>query len=337
MPRRRLSEQQLKRIRVVQDRRRQRLETRAREGLVQPEDEPPRTGLVAVRHGANLAVEQEDGRIVHCVTRRHIGEPVCGDLVLWQATGADTGVVIGIEPRSSVLIRPDYGGRAKAIAANLTQILIVVAPEPAPAGDLLDQYLIAAETIGVRALVICNKTDLLSAERRASFFSELHLYRDIGYPLIPVSVHQGDGLDRLRTAMQGQASMLVGQSGVGKSSIADAMLPDQELQIGRLSQATGLGRHTTSAATCYRLDQGGRLIDSPGVRSFRLPPLTLAELEWGFREFRDLVGRCRFANCGHDAEPGCAVRDAAADGRIAPQRLQAFRRLAAQAERAQHD
>ena len=336
MPRRRLSEQQLKRIQAIQDRRRRQRETRAEQQLAEAgatEDGTAQSGRVAVRHGANLAVESADGQIIHCVSRRHIGEPVCGDRVIWQPTAAGTGVVIAIEPRHSLLSRPDGGGRSKPLAANLTQIAVVFAPEPAPAGDLLDQYLIAAEHIGVQALLLCNKSDLLDEHQRPQdqrtqgFFASLAAYERIGYPLLYLSMRERSGMASLLESLQQQTSLLVGQSGVGKSSITQALLPDQAVQIGQLSRATGLGRHTTSTSSCYRLPGGGHLIDSPGVRSFRLPPLSRAELEQGFREFRPHLGHCRFADCSHDAEPDCAIRAAVAAGQIIPERLAIFHRL----------
>lgn len=327
MPRRRLSEQQLKRVRAIQARRRQQRETRAEEALAASTDGAARAGLVAVRHGANLAVESEDGQIIHCVSRRNIGDPVCGDRVIWESTGTDSGVITALEPRQSLLSRPDTTGRGKPLAANITQMVIVCAPEPAPAGDLIDQYLVAAEHIGVRALLLCNKSDLLGAQAEQAFLAKLADYPRIGYPLLCLSARDGRGLAPLSKHLSDQASILVGQSGVGKSSIVQALLPDREIQIGQLSRATGLGRHTTSATTCYRLPTGGHLIDSPGVRSFRLPPLSARELEHGFPEFRPHAGQCRFADCRHDAEPDCAIRAAVADGRITPQRLAVFQRL----------
>jgi ribosome biogenesis GTPase len=327
MPRRHLSEQQLKRIRAIQTRRRERRETRTEEQLATSEAAPSQAGLVVARHGANLAVERADGAIFHCVNRRHVGEPVCGDRVIWQPTGSNAGIITALEPRETLLSRPDGAGRDKPLAANLTRMLIVCAPEPPPAGDLIDQYLIAAEHIGVAAHLLCNKADRLRGTVADEFLASLSVYTHIGYPLLPISALDGMGLDALRDQLSDGISLLVGQSGVGKSSITQTLLPEQEVQIGHLSRATGRGRHTTSTASCYRLPGGGHLIDSPGVRSFRLPNLGLDELAAGLREFRHHLGHCRFANCHHQAEPGCAIRAAVAAGQISPERLAVFHRL----------
>ena len=334
MPRRRLSERQIQRIQTIQERRRQRLADRTEHALGEvmaeaAEDDSPRAGQVVVRHGANLAVEDAQGAIHHCLARRHIGDPVCGDRVVWQTTTAGHGVVTAIQPRTMVLSRPDYSGRDKPLAANLTRLVVLIAPEPDPSGYLVDQYLVAAELIGVRALIVANKMDLLDAPAEAAFRARFAHYPAIGYDTLWVSLRRPATLVALTAALSGQTSILVGQSGVGKSSLVNTLLPDLEIQIGRLSRATGLGRHTTSAATCYRLGCGGSLIDSPGVRSFRLGAIDRETLQRGFREFGPYLGQCRFGDCRHDREPGCAIRAAVEAQAIARQRLVNYHHLAA--------
>jgi ribosome biogenesis GTPase len=334
MPRRRLSEHQIARIRTIQERRRQRLADRAATVLSaadgEPDGESPaEAGLVVVRHGANLAVEDHQGHIFHCLARRHIGEPVCGDRVVWQATGESHGVVTAIQPRDTVLSRPDYSGRDKPLAANLTQVVVLIAPQPDPSGYLIDQYLVATELMGVRALIVVNKMDLLDGSAARAFRERFAHYPAVGYPVHWTSLREPEGIAPLTRTLTDETSILVGQSGVGKSSLVKALLPDREIQIGRLSRATGLGRHTTSAATCYRLPGGGSLIDSPGVRSFRLGAIDRDTLQWGFREFRPHLGHCRFSDCRHQREPGCALREAAASGLIATERLANFHHLTA--------
>jgi ribosome biogenesis GTPase len=261
------------------------------------------------------------------VTRQHIGHPVCGDRVVWQRSAQRIGVVTAIEPRINVLSRPTAVGTDKALAANIGLMAVVLAPYPRPTGFLLDQYLVAAERIGVSALIVCNKMDLLENDERISFLGELGHYAAIGYPIIPLSLKTQMPLTRLESKIGHRSAILVGQSGVGKSSLVRALVPDRQIAVGALSEATGLGRHTTSATTSYRLTSGGRLIDSPGVRSFRLGRIDQAELEQGFPEFQPYLRRCRFKNCRHDHEPGCAIRDASDRGKIASARLLAFQQL----------
>lgn len=308
-------------------------------------------GRVLVRHGARLAIEDEAGEIRPGVSRRQLGALVCGDRVRWTPTSNGEGVVVALEPRHGLLSRPDYSGRDKPLAANLSLLLIVIAPEPAPSRYLIDQYLVTAERMGIEALILLNKADLLSTHMADSAGCEkavspdmdvvanlapmdlaLGDYREIGYDLLAVSADSGQGLHELRERLSGETAILLGQSGVGKSSLTQALLPDQQVQIGRLSAVTGLGRHTTSAATCYRLPTGGYLIDSPGVRSFRLGAMSRDALAQGFREFRPHLGRCQFANCRHERDPGCALNEAVEAGQVSAQRLAHFHHLAEQAE-----
>jgi ribosome biogenesis GTPase len=333
MPRRRLSERQIQRVRTIQERRRRRLEERAERALDDCDEARPEVGMVVVRHGANLAVEDSAGHVRHCLARQNIGHPVCGDRVVWQMTGGNQGVVTAVLERSTVLSRPDHSGRDKPLAANLTRLVVLIAPRPEPSEYLIDQYLAAAELMGVEATIACNKIDLLTATELSALEDRFSRYRTIGYRMIWISLHESVGLASLSQCLEGEISILVGQSGVGKSSLVKALLPDRDVQIGRLSRATGLGRHTTSATTCYRLPAGGYLIDSPGVRSFRLGVRDIGELERGFRELAPFLGHCQFADCRHDREPGCALKEAVRTGAIHARRLATFRHLAEQLER----
>ncbi|QGU31627.1 ribosome small subunit-dependent GTPase A [Thermochromatium tepidum] len=331
MTRRRLSARQIERIRAIQERRRERLATRPERALAELDaEQEPEEGRVVVRHGANLAVEDARGHLVHCLARQHIGQVVCGDRVVWQRLPDGQGVVTAILPRTTTLSRLDATGQEKPLAANLTQLVILIAPQPEPSGYLIDQYLVAAELIGVEAILVGNKMDLLpNAEERAAFQSGFAHYGAIGYRTFWISLLEPKSVEGFIAELAGQTSVLVGQSGVGKSSLVKLLLPDREIQIGRLSQATGLGRHTTSATTCYRLSGNGFLIDSPGVRGFRLGKIDRDRLQQGFREFRPYLGRCRFGDCRHAREPGCVIRQAVEDGLIAPERLANFHHLLA--------
>ncbi|MES9962818.1 MAG: small ribosomal subunit biogenesis GTPase RsgA [Candidatus Sedimenticola sp. 20ELBAFRAG] len=327
MAKRRLSQRQKERIKAIQDRRRQRMETRAEAALHESDINEPRPGRVITRHGQNLVIEDEQGELIHCLFRQNIGHVVCGDRIVWQPTTEGDGVVTAILERESALIRPNFSGEEKPLAANITQLVIVMAPEPPPSQYLVDQYLVAAENIGVKALVALNKSDLLDKKTSAEFEQGFGHYATIGYPVIRISAKYEHGLDPLLDLLKDEASILVGQSGVGKSSLVNALLPDLNIQVGKLSHATGLGKHTTSTTTFYTLPHGGNLIDSPGVRSFRLGDIERQQLERGFTEFSDYLGSCRFSNCRHDKEPGCALQEAVKQGNIHPLRLKNFQHM----------
>ncbi len=324
---RKLTKRQKARIDRIQEQRRQRLHNRA-ESTLENCDEHSLTGRVITRHGQNLVVQGEDHQYIHCLFRQNLGEIVCGDRVVWQRTHDEEGVVIALLPRDSVLSRPDYNGRDKPLAANITQLVVVLAPEPRPTGYLTDQYLVAAERIGVTAIIALNKADLLTEDQWQTFHQAFAHYEKIGYPVLRISAKQDNGLAPLQEHLQHQTSILVGQSGVGKSSLVNALMPHRNIEEGKLSEASGLGKHTTSAATLYELDTGGEIIDSPGVRSFRLGKLRGRELEQGFREFTPYLSHCQFSNCAHKAEPGCALIEAVEKGEIDPDRLQNFRHMA---------
>ena len=332
MAKRRLTQQQQQRIAKIHERRRKKAAENADALLNESEDEF-RFGRVITRHGRNLAVEDERHNLFHCLFRQNIGHAVCGDRVVWQPAGANQGVVTAIEERSSTLIRPNYSGHEKPLAANISKMIIVLAPEPAPQRYLLDQYLITAENLGIDALICLNKTDLFTPDAMSAFDRDFGDYPAIGYPLIKVSAKQALGLQPLLQQMHLQTSILLGQSGVGKSSLVSALLPDLDIQIGKLSETSGQGRHTTTATTLYHLPSEGELIDSPGVRSFRPTAKERSDLEKGFVEFSTNLGACRFSNCKHLKEPGCAIVEAVKQGKIDPKRLDNFRHMAAQLEK----
>ncbi len=329
---RRLSKRQRERIGQIQEQRRERLHKRAAGDEDAKAQGVEQGGEVVVRNGRHFVVIDAEGKLRECVARTNIGHPVCGDRVVWQETETGKGIITALLERSSVLARPDFSGRDKPLAANIDRLIILIAPQPEPSPYLIDQYLVTAELIGIPAIIAINKVDLLGDDP-ATFLDRFGHYREIGYSLIAISAKREHGLDPIIECLRDHTGILLGQSGVGKSSLINALLPDRDVQVGMLSEATGLGRHTTSAATRYTLPHGGHLIDSPGVRSFRLANPSRGELERGFREFAPYLGRCRFADCRHDQEPECAIRGAVEAGKIHPDRLGNFLHMVAAAER----
>lgn len=291
-------------------------------------DPSAQNGHVLAHFGQASLVETPDGDVVRCATRRNLPRTVCGDRVRWQPSNPREGVIVEVLARDTVLARPDHNNRMRPVAANMDRIVIVIACKPSFEHDMLDRYLVACELIGAGPVVVVNKSDLLDSQARARLEQRLQEYTDIGYPLCFTSTRSTHGLTDLHAQLKGHTSILVGQSGVGKSSLVQALLPDQEVRTGSLSQVTGLGRHTTTVAMLYHLPDGGDLIDSPGVRDFTLGDVAADDLARGFREFAPYLGLCRFHNCRHIGEPGCAVQAAARDGAISKRRLDSYRGLA---------
>ena len=217
---------------------------------------------------------------------------------------------------------PFVEGALRAAAANLDQIVIVIAPEPPPHANLLDRYLAAAEDAGLRAVILLNKTDLIGDP--ASLDALLEPYRAIGYSVLRASAHSMQGLAELEAALAAHTTAFTGQSGVGKSSLIAALLPREDIRIGELSHAATKGRHTTTTARLYHLPAGGDLIDSPGIREFGLGHFDARRVARGFIEFRPWIGSCRFRDCRHHDEPGCALREAVAHGAVSSQRYASY-------------
>ena len=280
-------------------------------------------GLAISHLGKGIAVEYED-EIILCQPRRKLDTVAVGDHVLFESVAPGQGRIDEILPRRSVLIRPARNGKTRPVAANIDRIYVVFAIEPQCDFLLIDQYLAVCENRNIDAALVFNKIDLPGSDQ---LDEELAVYQRLGYPLFKVSAARNIGMEALKQALQGQVSLFAGQSGVGKSSLTNALIPDKQLKTNTVSATTRHGRHTTTAATLYHLPDGGDLIDSPGVAIFGLAGLTEAQLAWGFREFQPLIEQCRFHNCRHVLDKGCAVREAAAQGDIAMSRYQRYLKL----------
>jgi ribosome biogenesis GTPase len=285
----------------------------------------PVAGRVIANHGRHVLVETTSGSRHPCTLFGRRLDAVCGDDVRWlPAEREGHGLVVERLPRRTVFARSESRGRAEAIVANLTQLIVVSAGLPRPDFFIIDRYLAAAESSGIAALVVLNKIDL--AESQATI-AELEAYAAIGYRTLECCALNGTGIDALRDALRDQLTLLVGQSGVGKSSLANCLLPGLNAETAELSRATVEGRHVTSVATLHRLPEGGAIVDSPGVRDFAPALAQLAHPANAFREFRELATTCRFADCRHLREPDCGVREALAAGTISARRYESYRRL----------
>ncbi|WP_447926253.1 small ribosomal subunit biogenesis GTPase RsgA [Vreelandella sp. EE27] len=333
MSKRKLSRQQRWRVEKIQAERTERAEKREvqdTQKLAAGEYGAEQPGRVMAHFGRTLEVRDSDNAPVRCHLRANMDGLVTGDRVIWRAGQEGSGVVVAREERDSVLKRPDARGQLKPVAANIDQILIVFAVEPAPHPNLIDRYLVAAEATGIAPVLVLNKIDLLPDDG-GELGALLERYQRLGYPVVRTTTDNEAGLEALREQLEGRTSVFVGQSGVGKSSLIDLLLPDESLRIGALSEDSRKGTHTTTTARLYAMDRdevaNGELIDSPGIREFGLVHLTEQEVTDGFIEFRPFIGYCRFRDCRHRQEPGCALLGAVEEGKIHSERFASYRRI----------
>ena len=282
-------------------------------------------GLVISHLGQGIAVESQDGAIHICQTRRQLGDIAVGDQVTWSQEPNQQGRIEQVHPRTSILSRPAHAGKTRIVAANLSQVVVVIAPEPEPDWLLVDQYLAVCEFSGLGAVLVLNKSDLSSGN--ASIEKEISAYKNIGYECLKMSARTQLGIQELKDRLNNNSSMLSGQSGVGKSSLTNALLPEKQLRTREISKKAGLGRHTTTAATLYHLSNGGHFIDSPGVSVFGLAGMNLQDLAYGYREIRQFGPSCQFNDCRHVQDKGCAVRQALERGQIAESRYNRYLKL----------
>lgn len=272
-------------------------------------------------HGRHFLVRTANDAGLDCITRGRKSEVVCGDLVAVSPTSADQGVIDSIQPRGSLFMRSD-AYRTKAIAANVTQVAIVVAPRPGWSEDLLQRCLLAAESQHLPALIVANKADL---PEHTDMLDQLAAYGELGYRVIPICAKRDT--KALETWLEGKLTLLAGQSGMGKSTLINSLFPDAGARINEISEALDSGRHTTTHSRLYERDRLFAVIDSPGLQEFALSHLSRQDIEAAMPDFRPFLGQCRFRDCRHRTEPDCALLRAVEEGRIARKRLDFFQRL----------
>lgn len=340
MAKRKLNKRQAWRIEKIQQEKAQRAQRKERdisEQLNGGELGEEIHGQVIAHFGTQVEVEDQNRDKYRCYLRANLGSLVTGDKVVFRpgpetlvvTTGETvrTGVVETVLERSSELSRPNPYNEIKPVAANIDFIVLVIAPEPEAHANLIDRYLVAAENCYIEPIILLNKTDLLDDVSRPRFDKMLSTYEELGYRTLRVCSKEESSLGEFKEFLNNRVSVFVGQSGVGKSSLIDTLLPEEELKVGALSHASKKGRHTTTTARLYHFPAGGDLIDSPGIREFGLWHMNEDEVLHGFKEIRHLSGYCRFRDCNHEKEPGCAILEAVEKGEISELRFSSYKRI----------
>lgn len=273
------------------------------------------TAQIITSFGRRFQVRTAAGKTYEATTRKKRIDFACGDIVHIGHINQQQAVIEDYLPRRSLLYRQD-ATRTKLIAANVTLMLIVLAAVPTPSELLLQRALLAAEAVDITPLIILNKADL---PQNAEWLIKLSYYQSLGYKVINISAL--NDITLLREHLQGECAILLGQSGMGKSTLTNALLGKEQARVGTISSALDSGRHTTTHAQLYDLNTESQLIDSPGLQAFGLHYLHTGDLLHYFPDMRSYIGQCRFHNCTHRQEPGCALKQALAEGKLKPERL----------------
>jgi len=282
----------------------------------------PQNGLVIAHFGATLDIEAENGDIARCYVRSNLPALVTGDQVIWHTDEQTTGIISAVQDRRTILTRPDMRGTLRPVAANIDRIVIVVAPSPRTPVNLIDRYLVATAHDNIHPVILLNKHDLIG--NAPEMTKELKEYEALGYETVIASIKDKDGLKTIQALIAEGNTVFVGQSGVGKSSIISKLLPGEDIRVGEISEATGKGKHTTTTAKLYHIPSGGQLIDSPGIREFGLWHTNIDDLARGFPDVDQHATLCKFNDCSHTHEPGCAVKIAVDNSQLLKRRFDSF-------------
>lgn len=289
-------------------------------------DQDLKKGQIIEHFGRNALVEEAKTLTQYrCHLRANLGSIVTGDQVAFWLNEQSQGVIEAVETRHSVLMRPNMQQTLKPIAANIDLVFIVIAPKPEPHAELIDRYLVAVERAKLTPIILLNKLDLL--DEHSQILPMLESFSELGYQCLKISTNTQFGFDELKAKLNEKVSVFVGQSGVGKSSIINQLLPNEELKIGALSDGVDKGKHTTTSARLYHFESGGDLIDSPGIREFGLWHLKPEEVIEGFIELKALSHQCQFRDCKHQKEPNCALKDGVKTGKIQARRFASYQQI----------
>ncbi|MDA8561945.1 ribosome small subunit-dependent GTPase A [Gammaproteobacteria bacterium] len=286
-----------------------------------------RIGTIIAHYGAVVDVESDSGEIYHANLKRNFDPCITGDKVLFRSEQNDTNIIVKILPRKSLLKKTENKYKIKLIAANIDKMIVVSAPQPLFSTILIDRYIVCAELLDIKPVLVFNKTDLLDIVELNKIKNQLSIYQQIGYSIIFSNITSTDGLINFKSELTDNASILVGMSGVGKSSLVSALVGDESIKTGSVG---AFGRHTTTSTRLYHLPSGGDLIDSPGVREFVISNLQSKDVIFGFLDFKSYIGNCKFRNCQHNNESNCALLQAVSKGEISPARWNSYLNILAE-------
>lgn len=327
MGKHKLTKQQLLAIKKQQEKKRQRAEQTAEQ---QHHVEHEQRGLLVTHYGQQCDVEDQNGQVQRCFSRKNLGSLAVGDHVIWAPQAQGDNVIVAVEPRQSELFRYNKFEGNKLVVSNIDQLFIVVAIEPSRAINVIDRYIMLAEIQNIQPIIVFNKTDLLDAEQLQHYQQHLAYYQQLSYPVFFCSTVNVEGISSIQQQLIEHRSVFVGLSGVGKSSLVKTLMPEQAIAIGELSEKSREGNHTTTTAKLFHLPNGGDVIDCPGIRELAMGDLTSTQVLSGFKDLAALAQDCQFRDCSHSHEPGCAILAAIAANELNPERFESYRSIIAE-------